>query len=42
LIAFGGGFVGGMVFDSAFGRAVAGGLAWDGLFVVGGFISVLG
>jgi hypothetical protein len=31
-----------MVFDGAFGRAVPGRLAWDGLFVVGGFISVFG
>jgi hypothetical protein len=31
-----------MVFDSAFGRAVARGLVGDGLFVVGGFILVFG
>jgi hypothetical protein len=42
LVAFGGGFVGWMVFGGAFGRAVAGGLAQDGLFVVKGFISVFG
>jgi hypothetical protein len=42
LVAFGGGFVGGMVFGGAFGRAVAGGLARDELFVVRGGISVFG
>jgi hypothetical protein len=42
LVAFGGVFFDWMVFGGAFGRAVAVGLVWDGLFVVKGFISVFG
>jgi hypothetical protein len=40
LVAFGDVFVDGMVVGGAFGRAAAGGLVWDGLFVVGMFVLV--